>query len=46
MRYYLGTLGQTAPAGDPTAAFAAAFALPDAVVKAVDKQIDIVLGGI
>jgi len=46
MRYYLVTLGQAAPAGDPTAAFAAAFALPDAVVKAVDKQIDIVLGGI
>lgn len=46
MRYYLATMGQTAPTGDPTAAFKAAFALPDAIVKAVDRQIDIILGGI
>jgi hypothetical protein len=46
MRFYLGTLGQAAPAGDPTAAFTAAFALPDAIATAIDKQIDIVLGGI
>ena len=46
MRYYLATLGQTAPAGDPSAAFATAFSLPAAILNAVSKQIDVVLGGI
>jgi len=46
MRYYLRTLGRTPPAGDPTAAFNAAFPLPEAIVAAIGRQIDIVLGGI
>jgi hypothetical protein len=45
MRFYLGTIGQTA-AGDPAAAFAAAFPLPATILNAVSKQIDVVLGGI
>jgi hypothetical protein len=46
MRFYLQTLGRTAPAGDPTAAFDAAFPIPAAILNAVTKQIDVVLGGI
>jgi hypothetical protein len=46
MRFYLATIGQNAPAGDPSAAFASAFALPAAIVNAINKQIDVVLGGI
>ncbi|HVX38860.1 MAG TPA: hypothetical protein VHB25_04730 [Gemmatimonadaceae bacterium] len=46
MRYYLRTAGRAVPAGDPTAAFDAAFPLPAAIVKAVNSQIDIVLSGI
>jgi hypothetical protein len=46
MRYYLGSAGQTVPPGDPTAAFAAAFSLPDAVVDGIRRQIDVILGGI
>jgi hypothetical protein len=45
MRFYLATVGQT-PSGDPSAAFAAAFSLPAAILSAVNKQIDVVLGGI
>jgi hypothetical protein len=46
MRFYLATLGQNAPSGDPSAAFAAAFSIPAAIVSAISKQIDVVLGGI
>lgn len=46
MRFYLATVGQNAPSGDPSAAFASAFALPAAILSAVSKQIDTVLGGI
>jgi hypothetical protein len=46
MRLYLQTLGKPAPAGDASAAFAAAFPIPDAILNAVTKQIDVVLGGI
>jgi len=46
MRYYLRARGSAVPAGDPTASFAAAFPLPAAVITAVTRQIDIVLGGI
>jgi len=46
MRFYLQTLGKPAPAGDATAAFAAAFPIPQAILSAVTKQIDVVLGGI
>ena len=46
MRFYLATLGQSAPSGDPSAAFSAAFALPTAILNAMSKQIDVVLGGI
>lgn len=46
MRFYLQTLGKSAPAGDPAAAFAAAFPIPQAILSAVTKQIDVVLGGI
>jgi hypothetical protein len=46
MRFYLRTLSDTVPAGDPTAAFNASFALPQTILDALTKQIDIVLGGI
>ncbi len=46
MRFYLETLGPAAPRGDTAAAFAAGFPLPSAIVTAIGKQIDIVLGGI
>jgi hypothetical protein len=46
MRYYLRTLGAPVPSGDPTAAFAAGFPVPDAVLTAVGHQIDVILGGI
>ena len=46
MRYYLRAAGLAAPAGDPTAAFTSAFAIPDAVIQAITRQLDIVLGGI
>jgi hypothetical protein len=46
MRFYLATVGQTAPSGDPAAAFAAAFSVPATILSAVNKQIDVVLGGI
>ena len=46
MRFYLRSAGLSAPAGDPTAAFVAAFPLPDAIIQAITRQLDIVLGGI
>lgn len=46
MRFYLRSAGFTAPASDPTAAFAAAFAIPDAILQAITRQLDVVLGGI
>jgi hypothetical protein len=46
MRYYLRSIGSNAPAGDPIAAFTAAFPLPDAIRDAIARQIDTVLGGI
>ncbi|MFI5228525.1 MAG: hypothetical protein ACHQWU_05625 [Gemmatimonadales bacterium] len=46
MRFYLQTAALSVPAGDPTAAFEAAFPLPPAILTAVGKQIDVVLGGI
>jgi hypothetical protein len=46
MRFYLRTMNVTPPTGDPSAAFAASFPLPAAIITALNKQIDIVLGGI
>lgn len=46
MRFYLRTLDKPIPAGDPTEAFTAAFPIPTAILTAVAKQIDLVLGGI
>jgi hypothetical protein len=46
MRFYLKTLDKPVPAGDPTAAFDAAFPIPNAILTAVAKQIDLVLGSI
>lgn len=46
MRFYLQTAGAAAPAGDPTAAFAAAFPLPQPILTSLGRQIDVVLGGI
>jgi hypothetical protein len=45
-RYYLGVTGAAIPSGDPAAAFAAAYALPDPLVKGIERQIDLVLAGI
>jgi hypothetical protein len=46
MRFYLQTLGKPVPTGDAAAAFSAAFPIPQAILTAVTKQIDVVLGGI
>lgn len=46
MRYYLGQLGKPAPAGDPRAAFEAAFPLPQAILTALKQAIDTTLAGI
>lgn len=46
MRFYLRTLGTTPPAGDPAAAFAAGFPVPQAILTDVGHQIDVILGGI
>jgi hypothetical protein len=46
MRFYLRTAGAAAPTGDPTAAFSSAFPLPQAILAAVGRQIESVLGGI
>jgi hypothetical protein len=46
MRYYLRSIGATAPSGNVTAAFTAAFPLPDTIRDAIARQIDAVLGGI
>lgn len=46
MRHYLAATGATPSAGDPTAAFAAAFPLPQVILDAIARQIDVVLGGI
>lgn len=45
MRYYLQQAGRTAPT-DPRSAFATTFAVPDAVLTAMGRQLDVVLGGI
>jgi len=46
MRFYLRTIGRTAANGDPSAAFAAAFPLPTAILNAINAQIGVALGGI
>jgi len=46
MRFYLRARGVAVPTGDVAPAFAAAFPLPAAIVTALGKQIDVVLGGI
>jgi len=46
MRFYLRSAGLTAPTGDPSAAFVAAFPIPDNVRDAIARQIEVVLGGI
>lgn len=45
MRYYLKQAGRTPPT-EPRAAFATAFAIPDAVRDAIGRQLDVILGGI
>lgn len=45
-RYYLDVARRPVTGGDPQAALAAAFPLPQAVSEALARQIDIVLGGI
>ena len=46
MIYYLGTAGVAGIAGDPATTFATTFPLPQSIANAIDKQIEIVLGGI
>jgi hypothetical protein len=46
MRYYLGNAGVAGVAGDPAISFASTFPLPQSIVDAIGRQIDIVLGGI
>ena len=45
-RYYLESANARTTASDPLMALAQAFPLPDAIVGAIDRQLDIVLGGI
>jgi hypothetical protein len=45
MRYYLQSAGRPAP-NDPRAAFASTFAVPSAVVEAINRQLEVILGGI
>jgi hypothetical protein len=45
MRYYLQAAGRAAP-NESRAAFASAFAVPDAVRDAISRQLDVILGGI
>ncbi len=45
-RYYLRTARVPVSRGDPMAALATAFPLPDSIRDAIQRQIDIVLGGI
>jgi hypothetical protein len=45
MRFYLEATGRTA-SPEPRAAFDATFAVPDAIVDAISRQIDVILGGI
>jgi hypothetical protein len=42
----LSSANLQAPAGDPSAAFVAAFPLPDAIRDAMSRQIELILGGI
>lgn len=44
-RYYLTQAGQSV-GGDINARFAATFALPEAIRQAIDRQLEVVLGGI
>jgi len=46
MRFYLQTLGVAAPAGDPSAQFAATFPVPAPILTALGRSIESVLGGI
>jgi hypothetical protein len=46
MRYYLGTAGLTSIAGDPATTFASTFPLPQQILDAIGREIDVVLGGI
>jgi hypothetical protein len=45
-RYYLSTIGTASPTGDPAAAFASAFQIPDGQLTGITRQIDLVLAGI
>jgi len=45
-RYYLRSARVQFSSGDPMAALATAFPLPDAIRDAIQRQIDVVLGGI
>ena len=45
-RYYLRSARMAVPSGDATAAFATAFPLPDSIRDAIQRQIEVVLGGI
>lgn len=46
MRYYLESIGQRPPAGDPKAAFERAFPLPEQILAGIRSQLQVVLGGI
>lgn len=46
MRFYLRTASVAVPTADPSAAFSAAFPVPQAILSALGRQIDTVLGGI
>ena len=45
MRFYLQQAGRAAPT-DPRAAFVQAFSVPTAVVTAIGRQLDVIMGGI
>ena len=46
MTYYLSTAGLAGIAGNPATSFANTFPLPQAIVDAIGREIDVILGGI
>jgi hypothetical protein len=45
-RFYLAAIGTASTTGDPAAAFASAFQIPDGQLTGITRQIDLILAGI
>jgi hypothetical protein len=46
MRFYLQTTGRATPPTDARAQFASTFAVPQSIIEAMARQLDVILGGI